>query len=501
MSLLARGLPRVAPFAATAVLGAAYAASIAAGLTITRFWEDEAYNLTVPLNLLAGRGYSSAGFLTTGTLDPFDVRISTGPTVLLPVAAALAGGADPVVGARVVMALFSIALAVALFVIGRRIAGPWGGALAAAVPLLLDASRSLSPLQGMTDLLGEIPSALFAVLALLVLRRAAIWPGLLLGLAVLTKTLAVLFLPAFLVAVVLAGAAGVRRRRAVAFVLGVALPPLVFELAKLAALGLPAYLVSSRQWLRFLLTGGQEGFTVAPIDKLGALVTGWHAPWWLTVPVLLVGLALLVSRVRDRLAPRLDHLSGEVPVAVAALGGLLAWCVWWVLALKDPLWLRHPAPGLLLGVPVLAAFLARAARAQLRTSPGESVPPGKVVAMAWTVAAAAVVVVGVVDSVAAALLPSTETLPEQRAVAAVAADFPGEHLRARWGPSISILVLSGKPMQPPADAGGGADAAWLVETLDRTPRGMALQNQRVAELCGEERVVLENYVICAPAED
>src|SRR5690606_27306599 len=59
-------------------------------LVVQRMWEDEAFNLTVPLNLLAGYGYTSDGALSGSTLTPFDARISAGPTVLLPAAGILA---------------------------------------------------------------------------------------------------------------------------------------------------------------------------------------------------------------------------------------------------------------------------------------------------------------------------------------------------------------------------------------------------------------------------
>ena len=50
----------------------AQVAIVAPEFWMTRLWEDEAFNLTVPLNLLAGHGYSSAGLLGSGTITPFD---------------------------------------------------------------------------------------------------------------------------------------------------------------------------------------------------------------------------------------------------------------------------------------------------------------------------------------------------------------------------------------------------------------------------------------------
>ena len=53
--------------------------------TTVRLWEDEAFNLSVPLNLVRGLGYASDGTLSGSELTPFDVRISTGPVVILPI--------------------------------------------------------------------------------------------------------------------------------------------------------------------------------------------------------------------------------------------------------------------------------------------------------------------------------------------------------------------------------------------------------------------------------
>lgn len=138
-----------------------------------RFWEDEAFNLTVPLNLLAGLGYSSDGALSGSTITPFDPRISTGPTVLLPVAAVVALCTDPVVGARLVPLTFWVLLIAGLALFGARSVGRWGALVAAAVPLAFNGVGSISPIQGPADLLGEIPAAALLVWALIVLPRRA----------------------------------------------------------------------------------------------------------------------------------------------------------------------------------------------------------------------------------------------------------------------------------------------------------------------------------------
>ena len=169
-------------------------------LTVWRFWEDEAFNLTVPRNLLDGLGYASDGALSGSTITPFDPRISTGPVVLIPVAAILATGMDPVLAARIVPLAFWALLLAGLGVLGWRIAGRWAALLAVAVPLAFTAGAGVSPIQGPADLLGEIPAAALLVWALVVLPRRAWLAGLLVGLAIQAKLIALLALPAFAVA-------------------------------------------------------------------------------------------------------------------------------------------------------------------------------------------------------------------------------------------------------------------------------------------------------------
>ncbi|HWR85178.1 MAG TPA: glycosyltransferase family 2 protein, partial [Rhodoglobus sp.] len=112
----------IAAAVAVLLLLVAYVVVVARSMVLP-LWEDEAFNLTVPLNLVRGLGYSSDGILSFGELAPFDPRISTGPVMLLPIAGLLGLGADPVVAGRVVALLFFAVLLVALFALGRRVGG------------------------------------------------------------------------------------------------------------------------------------------------------------------------------------------------------------------------------------------------------------------------------------------------------------------------------------------------------------------------------------------
>src|SRR5690606_10736307 len=109
------------------------------------------------------------------------------------------------------------------------------------------ADAGISPIQGPADLLGEIPAAALIVWALLVLPRRAWLAGLFIGLAIQTKLIAILVLPAFAVALwVLSDGAGWARvretlRRSWLPLLLVAVPTLLVELAGLVSLGFSGY--------------------------------------------------------------------------------------------------------------------------------------------------------------------------------------------------------------------------------------------------------------------
>ncbi|QNA91980.1 hypothetical protein [Microbacterium sp. Se63.02b] len=266
-------------------------------LVVWRFWEDEAFNLTVPRNLLDGLGYSSDGALSGSTITPFDPRISTGPVVLLPVAALLATGMDPVLAARLVPLAFWVALLAGLALLGRRIGGRGAALLAVAVPLAFTASAGVSPIQGPADLLGEIPAAALIVWALVVLPRRAWLAGLLVGLAVQAKLIAILALPAFAVALwVLSGGTGWARvretlRRSWPPLLLVAVPTLLVEIAALLSLGVSGFIEHVRALVSFVRSGGQGDAATTVLQKLGTLADSWSLPAVLAV----VGAVLAVS--------------------------------------------------------------------------------------------------------------------------------------------------------------------------------------------------------------
>ncbi|MBT2484987.1 MULTISPECIES: hypothetical protein [unclassified Microbacterium] len=417
-------------------------------LFVWRFWEDEAFNLTVPRNLLAGLGYASDGALSGSTITPFDPRISTGPAVLLPVALLLATGMDPVMAGRLIPLAYWILLLAGLFVIGRRIGGRWAALLAVAVPLAFTASAGISPIQGPADVLGEIPAAALIVWALIVLPRRAWLAGLLVGLAIQAKLIALLALPAFAVALwVLSDGTGWARlrdllRRAWLPLLCVAVPTLLFELSALLSLGFTGFVDHVRELWRFVRSGGQGDAASTVAQKLGTLAESWSLPAVVAVvgAILAVGLALFGIVRRWRSAAEADRL--VIAYALAAFVGAIAFLGWWATASRLPLWVRHPAPGIYAFFPIIAAV---AIWAVVR------MPRHTVARTAGVVAAsvlAAIVAAGATLHVASTFEPRSLTLPMQRAEVEPLAEWVTENdvewLAADpWGWAVAPIVLTG----------------------------------------------------------
>ncbi|KJQ55102.1 hypothetical protein [Microbacterium sp. SA39] len=418
-------------------------------LFVWRFWEDEAFNLTVPRNLLAGLGYASDGALSGSVITPFDPRISTGPVVLLPVALLLATGIDPVLAARLIPLAYWVLLLAGLAVIGHRIAGRWAALLAVAVPLAFSAGAGVSPIQGPGDLLGEIPAAALLVWALIVLPRRAWLAGLLVGLAIQAKLIALLALPAFAIALwVLSDGTGWARvrdllRRAWLPLVLVAVPTLLFELSALISLGFSGFVEHLRNLVRFVRSGGQGDAASSVLQKLGTLADSWSLPGVIAVIGAVIAIALATAGIVLRWRSATPEERVVIAYALAAFVGALAFVGWWATASRLPLWVRHPAPGVFAFFPIIAAV---AVWAVMR------MPQAKAMRITGVVAASALALVVAASGVTHVLLqfapPTLITLEQQRTGVAPLADWVADNdvewLAADpWGAAVAPIVLTG----------------------------------------------------------
>ncbi len=334
---------------------------------------DGALNAQVPLNLLEQGRYATSYRWTRD----FDHRVTTGPTVLLPVWLCFEMLGPTTTVAQLPNLVFLVLLMVAAASWAHRHAGPW--AALAAVVLLLSTPRLLD--FGLR-LYGEVPALAFLLGAALLLDRlesgaasstaTAFAVGLLLGSALVTKALMMLSVPGFAVAALLGWRDGPRLgwRHWCAAGCGLALPIAAFETAKAATLGIGGF----RAWWEAY--GGRAAMQAVPggmadtpgvVDKarwhlaqLGAFlhVGSAMALVLVALPLLVVAGCLAVDLLRGR--------GRRVGMSVIALsctvGSVFFW--WLVLTPTSRAWYRRVFDGVLLAE-ILAAVVAGWAVARL----------------------------------------------------------------------------------------------------------------------------------------
>ena len=377
-----------APVASPAAAGAAapvrrHGATLVAGLSTlllataalyarnVGFHFDEFYFLDAAKQLAVHGKYAT---FANGQFRLFDPYLSTGPTVIAPVALALRLFGSDYFIARLVMVILLPVLFFLMYRLTAELHDRTAG-LVAVIFLLCVPDLWFYAL----TVLGEIPATVFFLAAAHVLARAervgpAPWryalAGVLLGLAALTK---VVFLPAVGVLGAVALWARVRwagRGAGYAVATGASLLVLLaWELAQLAGLGMAPYLEMRREFWDILgaesgvrpwLTTGARGLAATwaelVADNFTALRVegGLHAlPLVTMVTVGLVEIARAVAR---------GGPHARLHLVVGAF--LASYLAWFFLARHSP-WFRLLIPAyLVLGIYV-APFLVRAVRALL----------------------------------------------------------------------------------------------------------------------------------------
>lgn len=491
---------------AVALVAAAQLWIVLQGAFFMRLWEDEAFNLTVPINLVNGLGYTSDGTLSGSQLTPFDPRISTGPVVLLPIAAVIALGADPVIGGRLVIMAFYAALVVGLWRLGDRLGGRWAALAVVCVPLGWNTWNSGSPIQSPVDILGEVPAAAILVWAFVVLRKKPWLAGLLIGLAMQTKLLGALAALPIALAIYLLADDGVIRRllRVVLCALVAVIPNALYELWKLVALGSEAYWTNLREFYWFFRSGGQNIDPVAPMKKLAALGNGWFSPTWLTVLFFIAILAAVCVALLRRPVQEFPEGSDAgsnyrelTAYALSAVVGFVIWCGWWLTSTQTPNWPRYAAMAMYIFVPIIVAAAIRALGEQWRTR----LWGARSRFAAGAVASVIVITLGAQTWGHLRIADQSrfgEALADQRVIAAEVAEANLDVIVTEWGPTVSIIVLAG------AHAALNDVPEWngtpeLRQNWDLSEDGLEAFASTLDEECGDVPVRTDRYALCFPS--
>lgn len=506
---VARGIDRerwgdLAHLVAIVVLVGLHASLVFLAFTHSPVDVDEGFELNVVANIVNGVGYTSDGVITaTGPRD-FEAGISTGPTMIVPAAGLVAAGVETVTAGRIVGVVAYLFLVAGLFVLGRRIGGRWAGLAAASSPLLLDTfTNDNSPIYGPGDLLGEYCAAAFIVWALVTVRRRPVVGFLLLGLAVVTKLIALFALPAVVVVMLLSS----RRIRQITvgtwFAAGLALvgPGLLFEAVKLVVVGPSSYASLVRD---FWSSAGQSRLpTHMTAEKLASLLGAWFVPSLVAILVLLAAAVVLASTASSHVTETTGRTSfarwlrSEPPALFLGSLGVAAGVVgaWMWLKFTDPTWIRHPSPGLVVGAAGMVAALVWAVRSLTSRPDALWRRTGFVTASVLAVLIGYSSLVHVADAVAPQRLG---TLGAQRDLAAAIDATGTRRVQGLWGPMVPLAVMAHKPAH---SIFAGVDPQSLL-VFDVYPRAhLAGVGHALADaMCGD--VVLRSTVIlCWPAPD
>lgn len=318
---------------------------------------DDAYAATVAKNLAWGFGYSvSISFLNPAdfTLKPFDVSITTGPALILPVS-----GAIRILGNRfwvpgVVQITIWTVLLVAVWRALGSVASRSRVAIVGVLFVLVGYAVSPYHFEQWNAMLGEVPAALAVLLGVTIWAahprssRHLFIGATLCSLAVLTKLVAAIYAAMFLTAAVLVGLSGPGAPMRLwqllrPLLLGFLLPILAFEVWKAAALG-EEYLAQLRAFRQFSLDYGTSPVAFS-LAEIGTRLTTFSTRFGVSLPGLLIFATFGGSLAWRTGSPAFRRLY------LVLLAGVVVHSAYWLgLSLG---WPRH----LFIGVIVLSALL------------------------------------------------------------------------------------------------------------------------------------------------
>ncbi len=360
-------LQDVAFATSVAVIVGAYALMIVGHLRLPLEY-DEAFNMTVVENLGERFFYGTNGALgqPIGVPVAFDPYITTGPTLLLPAALVWWLFDGGVWATRLVPASFFALYLVGAWSATRGLLGRWYrllvliGPFALVVPMTFEHAAFVP-----TRLVGETAAATMILWGVLLAERGRLWwGGLLVGLAVQTKYVAAIpaavVILTMIVVIVSCSRDGATRRCSV-WVVGAAVPTLLFELSRLLTLGWDDYRTNvdaTFNYSRSVAQVGDKGTSDA-MSKMTSLGNMFETHSFLILGSLIFVLVAIASfAVLSPAAPNTEParrwtMSIVVSNMVLAGGASL---LFWLLIVQERSG-RHALPGLLLLFPGLALLV------------------------------------------------------------------------------------------------------------------------------------------------
>jgi hypothetical protein len=414
---------------------------VAVILIAPSFWApvslDEGFNLQIVGNLLHGHGYATNPISPSTQPHLFDYRVTTGPSLLLPIVAASAALGSHLWSYRLVPALFYALLLACWWRTGNRTAGTVGGVAAVGGVLMINGVVLAATEPGVA--LGESTSTACTMLALLALR----YPGrcgALAGAAVMTKVVMVLALPGIILALLWQARRDDQRasRVLMRWSVWMVAPILLWQLVRISSVGWAGNLHADRDFLTFLRQDGSGSIGVLT-HALQQLVTIQVAGVGVVLLSLMtVGAAWVMSPPTTR-----AWIRGFDPCLVGIAVSGLTLELWWLLS-EGQGWPRHSLQASQLLLPLLLAMTMLA----LRTI--RHVPLRRV--LFWSIGC--LVIVQVASVAKSEWFPEGPSLSDQRHVA----DLVGRqsHTYRFIGPDhYELSLLDPSLMSGPLTSQGG----------------------------------------------
>ena len=253
--------------------GVVFARQLLGGLEV-----DESINLTVVRNLALGNGYATNQVDGYGNIfTQFDPNVSTGPTVLLPSALLWAITDGNIMVIRLIPLALFLLYVISLFMIFWRTWGIPAALCAISVPLLLNLGGTDLFNHGLSvgRFIGEFAAVAFTVFAIrLFMLKRDIFASFMLGLAVLTKLNWLLIAVCVLLIWQVASRFSRQRfeiKRTLGASLALIAPLALFELYKLATLGLHKYTTNTQDYIEWLSVQGGGVISEHLLDSSASL--------------------------------------------------------------------------------------------------------------------------------------------------------------------------------------------------------------------------------------
>ena len=331
---------------------------------------DESYNLQVSSNIASYGDYATNGSLFEGVPKLFDPLISTGPTLLVPLALLFAIDTAPILQYRLICLLITILFFVLVWKIintsvkNRNTKNVYFKL--ATFTFISAIIISLSSQNIFATAVGEPLALCFFIIACLFINNDRYaYAGTAIGLAILTKTVFLLSVPVFIL--ILLKKYKKSLRNILPILLALLLPLIIFEFYRFYSFdfNLGLYKLNLKEALEFFKAGGSgatgsAGISQILFDKILSIthLNATTTSLFFVVPFVAI-ITWTLYEVYDifrriTFTNNLDFIKNNNSLLLIG-GTVVIWIGWWVI-ISDRAYGRHALPGIILLLVLLAVL-------------------------------------------------------------------------------------------------------------------------------------------------